>query len=147
MRSALQRRTWGVGTGGWKIGRDPEVYACSPENQLHPGSIKRSVATRFTEVQPLCSGNATWSTAKALASTVEERHMDMLEQVQKRATKVTRGIEHPSYEEKLRELGLLEPREEKAPRRLTVAFEYIKGAHKRGGARPFISGPVVTEQV
>jgi len=35
------------------------------------------------------------------------RDMDLLDCIQKRATKTTHGMEHLSYEDKLRELGLL----------------------------------------
>jgi len=62
------------------------------------------------------------------------KDVELLEQVQRRVTKMLRGLEHLSYEEKLRELGLfgLEKR-----RLLIVAFQYLTGAYKQEGGRLF----------
>lgn len=47
--------------------------------------------------------------------------------------KVIRGLEHLSYEERLRELGLVSFREGKALKALTATFQYFKGAYKQQG--------------
>jgi len=49
--------------------------------------------------------------------------MELLEWVQRRATKMTRGLEHLSYEERLRNLGLFRVENRKLQGDLSVAFQ------------------------
>ncbi|KAJ7418864.1 hypothetical protein BTVI_27292 [Pitangus sulphuratus] len=59
------------------------------------------------------------------------KDMDLLERIQSRVTKLIRGVEPLSYEEKLRELFSLEKRRLQAD--LIVAFQYLKGAYEKAG--------------
>jgi len=73
------------------------------------GCIKRSVASRSREgILPLCFAlvRAHLESCIQLWSPQHRRDMDLLEQVQKEATKMIQGLEHLSCEEALRELGL-----------------------------------------
>ena len=71
--------------------------------------IKRSMASRSREViLPLCSvvlrPHVKYSIH--LWSPQCRRDMDLLECIQKRATKIIQGMKHLSYEDRLRKLGL-----------------------------------------
>ncbi|KAK4815748.1 hypothetical protein QYF61_006786 [Mycteria americana] len=58
------------------------------------------------------------------------KDMDLLERVQRRATKMIRELEHLSCEERLR-VGVFHPGEEKALGRPIATFQYLKGASKK----------------
>ena len=55
-----------------------------------------------------------------------------------KGTKVIRGLEHLSCEERLRELGLFSLEERRLWGDLIVAFQYLKGAYKQEGEQLFM---------
>jgi len=98
------------------------------------GCIKRGMTSRSSEVILSLYSVLVWPHLEycvQMWSSQYRRDTDLLECIQRSTTEMIQGVEHLSYEDRLRELVLFILERRRLWRNLVETFQYLKGVYRK----------------
>jgi len=100
------------------------------EGQWHPGLHQKECSQQeqgSDRSSVLSPGEATPRVLYSALGPSLQKDIEVLECIQRRATKLVRGLENKSYEERLRKLGLFSLEKRRLRVDLTALYNFLKG--------------------